>query len=364
MKPSVNLRIFQSSLFAADLRSAVNARTQVMRLAGVTLVLALVAMALIPTPAYSLTETQLKAQLERLKQETASAGKSFDDAKDRVEAVEEKIKKNRSAVARTQKQLKIARKKLNRLAESSYRGQGMYLLIDMLLSANDFESFIKVYEYSARIGDSYSDTIDKTTALSQRLKRQQRQLAVERDARAKELKPYREKLDRLNQNLKKIEAQYKSVQSQLAKVRSRRNAALGITSVSVSAGANGMVFPVSGSYYYSDTWGAARSGGRTHQGTDVMARRGTPLVAFTSGSIRVSYNGLGGKCVYITGDNGWTAYYAHMDSISRTSGRVKAGEVVGTVGDSGNARGTPHLHIQLWKNGALLNPYPILKAME
>lgn len=318
----------------------------------------------VPCPGYSLTEAQLKSQLESLKQETASAGKSFDEAKDRVEAVEEKIKKNRNAVARTQKKLKIARKKLNKVAESSYRGQGMYLLIDMLLSANDFESFIKVYEYSARIGDSYSATIDRTTALSRRLKRQQNQLAQERNQRAQELVPYRDKLSRLNRDLEQVEAKYKSVQAQLAKVRSKRNATLGITSVSVSAGENGMVFPVSGSYYYSDTWGAARSGGRSHQGTDVMARRGTPLVAFTSGSIRMSTNGLGGKCVYITGDNGWTAYYAHMDSVSRSSGRVKAGDVVGTVGDTGNARGTPHLHIQLWKNGALLNPYPILKAME
>jgi murein DD-endopeptidase MepM/ murein hydrolase activator NlpD len=128
---------------------------------------------------------------------------------------------------------------------------------------------------------------------------------------------------------------------------------------------NGMAFPVAGECYYTDTFGAPRSGDRTHQGTDIMADRGTPCVATRSGVVSTKEGGLGGKVTYLETDDGYRFYYAHLNGWAVRSGRVKAGQVIAYVGNSGNASGGAcHLHFQMWlPNGTLVNPYPYLRRM-
>ena len=122
---------------------------------------------------------------------------------------------------------------------------------------------------------------------------------------------------------------------------------------------SGIICPVAGSSAYSDTWGAARSGGRTHQGVDLLARTGTPLVAVVSGSVQFKQNSLGGNAVWLAGSDGNRYYYAHLSRFEGSSRGVSQGEVIGYVGDTGNARGTPHLHFEVHPGGgAAVNPYP------
>jgi murein DD-endopeptidase MepM/ murein hydrolase activator NlpD len=116
-----------------------------------------------------------------------------------------------------------------------------------------------------------------------------------------------------------------------------------------------------------DSWDAPRSGGRKHRGIDIFARRGTPVVSATPGIVvSIGTDRLGGNVVRVFGPGGEWHYYAHLDrfaAISRGQ-RVSAGEMLGFVGDTGNARGTPpHLHYGIYRpHGAATNPYPRLAA--
>jgi murein DD-endopeptidase MepM/ murein hydrolase activator NlpD len=116
-----------------------------------------------------------------------------------------------------------------------------------------------------------------------------------------------------------------------------------------------------------DTWNGPRSGGRKHRGIDIFARRGTPIRSTTRGIVAtVGTNRLGGRIVRILGPGGEWHYYAHLESFGeiREGDVIAAGTVVGYVGDSGNARGTPpHLHYGIYRlHGGAMNPYRRLAA--
>lgn len=113
-----------------------------------------------------------------------------------------------------------------------------------------------------------------------------------------------------------------------------------------------------------DTWGDPRSGNREHQGIDIFARRRTPVVSTTPGIVaRRGENTLGGRTMTILGPGGWRHYYAHLQSYAGHSegDRVRAGEVIGFVGTSGNAPAdAPHLHYAIYTRAGPRNPYPLL----
>lgn len=114
-----------------------------------------------------------------------------------------------------------------------------------------------------------------------------------------------------------------------------------------------------------DTWGGARSGGRRHEGIDIFAKRNTPIRSTTRGVVlNVGPNSLGGNTVTILGPGGWRHYYAHLEKYPDLNRGewIQAGEVVGYVGDSGNARGTPpHLHYGIYTGSGATNPYPLIR---
>ena len=130
------------------------------------------------------------------------------------------------------------------------------------------------------------------------------------------------------------------------------------------ASGGGWLCPVQGPRSFSDTWGNARSGGRRHQGTDIMSPRGTPVVASVSGTVRGSSSSAGGVSYYLSGDDGVTYFGAHLDRFAGVTGRVERGTVLGWVGSSGNARGgASHLHFEMNPGGrGAVNPYATIAA--
>ncbi len=119
---------------------------------------------------------------------------------------------------------------------------------------------------------------------------------------------------------------------------------------------------------FHNDWDEPRSGGRRHRGTDLLAQMGVPLLAIEDGTFeRNTVGSLGGLSVYLIGNSGARYYYAHLDEVEvmQEGQRVYAGQQIGTVGDSGNAKGSPHLHMQWAPNGDSdwANPYPLLDAL-
>jgi len=101
------------------------------------------------------------------------------------------------------------------------------------------------------------------------------------------------------------------------------------------------------------SWGAPRSGGRHHEGIDIFAPRGTPVVAATRGEVlRVGQNRLGGNVVWVAGAGARLYYYAHLSRFRTglaVGEPVEPGTILGYVGTSGNAAGTPpHLHFGMY----------------
>ena len=142
-----------------------------------------------------------------------------------------------------------------------------------------------------------------------------------------------------------------------AAARARRSTAAPSRPGGVIASGN-WVCPVQGPHAFSNDWGQPRSGGRRHQGNDILARSGTPVVANVSGVVNRHSSSLGGLSYYLRGSDGVTYYGAHLSAYA-AQGSVAAGTVIGYVGTSGNASGgPPHLHFEMHPGGGgAVNPY-------
>jgi peptidoglycan LD-endopeptidase LytH len=125
----------------------------------------------------------------------------------------------------------------------------------------------------------------------------------------------------------------------------------------------GIVCPVNGPRAFADTWGAPRSGGRSHEGVDMMSPRGTPLVAVESGYAQFKTTRLGGNSVWVNGSSGTRYFYAHLSAWEGSSRNVSRGEVIGYVGATGNTTAN-HLHFEIHPGGGrAVNPYPYVRAV-
>ena len=144
-----------------------------------------------------------------------------------------------------------------------------------------------------------------------------------------------------------------------------------------------IVFPVNNimSHFYDD-WGEIRGNGkRIHEGIDIRAQKGSPIVAIADGRVNtISYSESSGYYIAIDHQNGWLSLYVHLDDDINGNdnlggrdtafaegiylgGEVIAGQTIGYVGDSGNADGTvPHVHFEVRYMGKSYDVYDYIKS--
>ena len=229
------------------------------------------------------------------------------------------------------------------------------------------------------------DAIDDFTAASEDLEVAQAELRQKKEAQAAAIEQLEEKRTALEAEFKRLEklererqeaerkrreaaakaAKEAAAREAAAKAAASRSAAPSRSASAPSApiARGSFVCPVQGPVAFSDTWGAPRSGGRSHKGVDMLSPSGTPTVAPVSGVVSHRGNSVGGLSWHLQGDDGHYYYGTHLQSYANVgAGHVEAGTVIGYVGDTGNARGTPHLHFEIHPNGgSAVNPSPYVR---
>jgi murein DD-endopeptidase MepM/ murein hydrolase activator NlpD len=178
-----------------------------------------------------------------------------------------------------------------------------------------------------------------------------------------------EENDRLQEQFRDVASEYQNLRRKLAQAQPEPSSAVttgGGSAPTVKVRVTGdMTCPVAGPVSFVDSWGAPRAG-HTHQGVDMMGDYGTPLVAITSGTPSyVAYDGSGGNMIFLDGDDGNSYWYMHnQENFVRVGQHVEVGEQIGTLGDTGNASGTPHLHFEFHPGGGgAVNPYPLVASL-
>jgi murein DD-endopeptidase MepM/ murein hydrolase activator NlpD len=189
------------------------------------------------------------------------------------------------------------------------------------------------------------------------------ELAALRERLAGEREVHQQALNQLAQERKLLDTKLGDAMEAQQNLQAKLWAALAASPGSSPAGLvnapviDGLVCPVPGAAFTND-WGQPRSGGRSHQGNDLFAPMGTSNLAVVAGDVTFGEGGLGGMGATLNGDNGVKYIYYHLSEYVGGPRRVAQGEVIGKLGETGNAT-TPHTHFEVHPGGgAAVNPYP------
>ncbi|HWO70892.1 MAG TPA: peptidoglycan DD-metalloendopeptidase family protein [Actinomycetota bacterium] len=311
-------------------------------------------------PALADPEGELAAAKDRLAAAQAaldSATAAWQAAEAKLAQTEDQLAATRAAIARTQRRLAAIAARIDRRARAAYMS-GVGGTIDLLLSSADFTEFSDRLEFIGAVAENDSDLITLAEVTREELRRKLADLARLREERARDA----ERLERARSAAAARVDELARVVADLERQLEARQAQL-VLGVAPSVAGAIQVCPVQGPNSFVDSFGAPRSGGRSHQGIDLIAPYGTPVVAVHAGNAVRSSNLLGGLAVIVYHTNGDYSYYAHLSSYG-AAGAVRAGTVIGYVGSTGNAGSVNHLHFEYHPGGGgAINPYAMLRAV-
>lgn len=289
---------------------------------------------------------------KELRQQLADLAKKHERSQDEVAGLERKSKALDRKVAATKKRIADSRDRIAQAAKTTYTTGGADTTMVAFTSEEAPERVIQRLTTLSALSNTDDDRIRRAHRDRERLAEQQAKLA-----RAKKRAFAAEK------NLADERKELNAALLEAARAQDQR----GDDRASRASTRNGGACPVGDPVQISDTWGASRSGGRAHEGTDMLAPMGTPIYAVEDGTVsRAGTDGLGGVVIILKGESGDSYYYAHnRENLVGGGATVKAGQHIANVGMSGNAQGTvPHLHFERWPGGGEpVNPYPFVQTL-
>ncbi len=320
------------------------------------LALAVVAGALVTPPTLAGAQSDLDSAKARL----AAAQARLDQATAAWQAAEARL-------FRTQDELTATRAERDRLLRLIDRIQlrfqrravlafetGPAGTLDLLLSSNSFAEFSDRIEFLGSMAQADSDLVVENRVTTEQLRRTEQHLADLSKQQATQAQQLRASQQAISADVSDLQAEVERIRKQM-----QLAAVLGLRTI---PGAPISTCPVQGPNSFVDSFGWPRSGGRVHEGIDMIAPYGTPVVAVQPGNAVQNPNTLGGLAVIVYGPGGDWTYYAHLSSYGAT-GSVGVGTVIGHVGSTGDTS-VNHLHFEYHPGGgAAVDPYLALLAV-
>lgn len=280
----------------------------------------------------------------------------FEAANDQLMGLAAEIVVSESRLAALDAELRAAKAAINRRAASVYRS-GRIELVTVLLSARTYRQFLSAFDLMKSVTNRDAKELGRIRGLKDEATRLREDLERRKAEQQALIADLARRQRRMDASLAALGREYEKVRAEVEKRKA------------------GFAFPVRAPYSYTDSFGAPRMEGtryyHRHEGTDIFAIRGTPVLAVVDGVLeKVGIDTLGGIKLWLRspGDN-WTYYYAHLAGYApgvANGRRVGKGEVLGFIGTTGNAVGTPpHLHFETHvPGGAATNPYPIVRRVD
>lgn len=306
----------------------------------------------------------VKKQIDELDTQLSRIAREYDGASTQLSTTSQLVEENKKRIDELDKDIVVNQARVNKRVADIYKN-GAGSVVEAVLNAQSLMHMINRLDALVIIGSADAEALSKLQASKAEQEKIKQELEEAKETQAKLAKTLRYKRSIIDSKLrqeKKVLASL-SIAEEMGILKGKnqptRVSRDNETQANVRIG--NFVFPVLGPSTYTDSWGAPRTGHR-HQGTDIFAISGTPLVACVAGSVLATWTSGGGKTIYLDGDDGNLYIYMHCSDYEISAGHVQPGDVVAYCGMTGNASG-PHLHFEIHVGGSRpIDPYPILQS--
>lgn len=328
----------------------------------------MVAMAMVPlvTPrAVGQSLSELQARMDSLQAELNAAQSKIEDLRTEQDLLHHRMAESESRMEVLKSKQKKLRSKVVARAQELYMN-GNSEMLEAFFGSDDIGDLMDKTEVLSQVSLDDSGSFVALARSQAELEQLEEQWAADSERLKKAEAELAEANDLLQSRFEEVSAEYEQLKAKLMAQRAPDPGPAQVTTAAapVVRSTGGMACPVGGATSFIDSWGYPRAG-HTHQGVDMMGAYGTPIVAITDGTITLSdYGDSAGYWQILSGDDGHQYWYMHNERNIVNGGHVSVGQQIATLGDSGNAAGTPHLHFEYHPGGgSAINPYPLVASL-